>query len=70
VFPKKIYRILDFEFDLIFVKGDNNLENLKTGKEKWKVWIIEEEFKKRIFQKLGMSENVRFDSKARRIPEA
>jgi len=50
---KKIYEqynTLDFEFDLIFVNGDNNLENLKVGDEKWKVCLIEEEFKKRMFE--------------------
>jgi hypothetical protein len=32
------------------VDGDNNLENLKIGEEKWKVRIMEEGFKKRIFE--------------------
>ena len=48
-FQKQKYNTLDFEFDLIFVNGDNNLENLKVGDEKWKVCLIEEEFKKRMF---------------------
>jgi len=48
-FQKQKYNTLDFEFDLIFVNGDNNLENLKVGDEKWKVRLIEEEFKKRMF---------------------
>jgi len=39
----------DFEFDRIFVNGDNNLENLKVAEDKWKVSLIEEEFKKRMF---------------------
>ncbi|MFH0702520.1 MAG: site-specific DNA-methyltransferase [bacterium] len=39
----------DYEFDKIFVNGDNNLENLKLDEESWKVTLIEEEFKKRMF---------------------
>jgi len=49
-FQKQKYNTLDFEFDLIFVNGDNNLENLKVGDEKWKVRLIEEEFKKRMWE--------------------
>ncbi|OPY18445.1 MAG: putative methyltransferase [Syntrophus sp. PtaB.Bin075] len=52
-FQKQKYNTLDFEFDLIFVNGDNNLENLKIGEEKWKVRLIEEEFKKRMFEQAG-----------------
>ncbi|GEM_PF-3538855 len=36
VFQKQNYRTPDFEFDLIFVNGDNNLENPKIDEEKWK----------------------------------
>lgn len=39
----------DFEFDKIYVNGDNNLQNLKLDNEKWKVFLIEEEFKKLMF---------------------
>jgi adenine-specific DNA-methyltransferase len=49
-FKKQKYNTLDFEFDLIFVNGDNNLENLKVAEDKWKVRLIEEEFKKRMFE--------------------
>ncbi|SHI85714.1 adenine-specific DNA-methyltransferase [Geosporobacter subterraneus DSM 17957] len=38
------------EFSLIYVNGDNNLENLKGEKEQWKVHLIELEFKKRMFE--------------------
>ena len=38
------------EFSLIYVNGDNNLENLKSEKEQWKVHLIELEFKKRMFE--------------------
>lgn len=52
-FKKQKYNTLDFEFDLIFVNGDNNLENLKVAEDKWKVRMIEEEFKKRMFETVG-----------------
>lgn len=48
-FLKQGYNTQDFEFDRIFVNGDNNLENLKVAEDKWKVSLIEEEFKKRMF---------------------
>lgn len=48
-FLKQGYNTRNFEFDKIFVNGDNNLENLKDAEDKWKVLLIEEEFKKRMF---------------------
>jgi adenine-specific DNA-methyltransferase len=48
-FLKQGYDTRDFEFDKIYVNGDNNLENLKCAEDKWKVSLIEEEFKKRMF---------------------
>ncbi len=51
-FKKQKYNTLDFEFDLIFVNGDNNLENLKVAEDKWKVRLIEEEFKNRMFEQV------------------
>jgi len=47
---KSKYSPLDGEYDRIYVNGDNNVENLKTGDERWKVVLIEEEFKKRMFE--------------------
>lgn len=46
------YRInpQDREFDVIYVNGDNNLENLKTDSESWKVQLIETEFNNRMFE--------------------
>lgn len=44
------YNPLDGEFDRIYVNGDNNVENLKVGDERWKVVLIEEEFHKRMFE--------------------
>lgn len=49
-FLKQSYNTRDTEFDRIYVNGDNNLENLKVGDETWKVALIEEEFKKRMFE--------------------
>jgi len=48
---KSKYNPLDSEYDRIYVNGDNNVENLKTGDERWKVVLIEEEFGKRMFEK-------------------
>jgi adenine-specific DNA-methyltransferase len=48
-FSKRNYSTLDFEFGRIYVNGDNNLENLKIGEERWKVALIEEEFKRLMF---------------------
>lgn len=39
----------DFEFNKIYVNGDNNLQNLKKDEENFKVMLIEEEFKNRMF---------------------
>ncbi len=48
-FLKQGYNTRDMEFDLIYVNGDNNLENLKRTDETWKVRLIEEEFKRLMF---------------------
>lgn len=40
----------DREFEVIYVNGDNNLENLRTDEENWKVKMIEPEFKSRMFE--------------------
>ncbi len=37
------------EFDVIYVNGDNNLENLRKKNDTWKVRLIEESFLKRMF---------------------
>ena len=37
-------------FDIIFVNGDNNLENLRGNNEAWTVCLTEIEFKKRMFE--------------------
>jgi adenine-specific DNA-methyltransferase len=48
-FLKQGYNTRDMEFDLIYVNGDNNLENLKRPDETWKVRLVEEEFKRLMF---------------------
>lgn len=48
-FQKQGYNTKDMEFDLIYVNGDNNLENLKTDQDRWKVRLIEEEFARLMF---------------------
>lgn len=40
----------DREFDVIFVNGDNNLENLRLDDESWKVQRIEPVFKTKMFE--------------------
>lgn len=49
-FEKNRINPLDREYDVIFVNGDNNLENLRTADETWKVVLIEQEFNKRMFE--------------------
>jgi len=39
----------DFEFGVIYVNGDNNLENLKRPDDTWKVRLLEEEFHRLMF---------------------
>lgn len=43
-FKKQKYNTKDMEYDLIYVNGDNNLENLRREDMTWKVRLIEEEF--------------------------
>jgi adenine-specific DNA-methyltransferase len=48
-FRRQEYNPKDMEFDLIYVNGDNNLENLRREDETWKVRLIEEDFKRLMF---------------------
>lgn len=48
-FERKKISTTDFEYKKIYVNGDNNLPNLRTDEESWKVVLIEEEMKKRMF---------------------
>ena len=48
-FKKQGYNTKDQEYDLIYVNGDNNLENLCREDQTWKVRLIEEEFGRLMF---------------------
>jgi len=52
-FTKQRYSARDSEFDIIFVNGGNNLENLKTPDDLWKVRLIEEDFHRLMFEAEG-----------------
>lgn len=53
-FKKMGYSSKDSEFDTIYVNGTNNLENLKTPDDLWKVRLIEEDFKRLMFEDAGV----------------
>ncbi|MBL8402150.1 DNA methyltransferase, partial [Accumulibacter sp.] len=53
-FTKQGYSAKDSEFDLIYVNGGNNLENLKTPDDLWKVRLIEEDFHRLMFEADGV----------------
>ncbi len=48
-FTRSAYSVRDNEFDIIYVNGDNNLENLRTDEDTWKVTLIEQEFNRKMF---------------------
>jgi adenine-specific DNA-methyltransferase len=48
-FTKQGYSTKDYEFQLIYVNGDSNLENLKAPDDTWKVRLIEEDFHRLMF---------------------
>ncbi|GIW90224.1 MAG: hypothetical protein KatS3mg109_0656 [Pirellulaceae bacterium] len=48
-FEKQGYNTRDQEYDVIYVNGDNNLENLRKADQTWKVRLIEEEFRRLMF---------------------
>ena len=43
------YNPRDQEYDIIYVNGDNHLENLRRADETWKVRLTEEEFSRRMW---------------------
>jgi len=53
-FKKQGYSSKDSEFDLIYVNGGNNLENLRTIDDKWKVRLTEEDFHRLMFDTEGI----------------
>jgi adenine-specific DNA-methyltransferase len=48
-FAKQDYNTKEQVYDLFYVNGDNNLENLRRGDQTWKVRMIEEEFGRLMF---------------------
>ena len=52
-FTEQSYSAKDSDFDLIYVNGGNNLENLKTPNDLWKVRLIEEDFHRLMFEMEG-----------------
>ena len=48
-FGKQGYSTRDLEYDLVYVNGDNNLENLRRTDQTWKVRLIEDEFQRLMF---------------------
>ena len=53
-FTKQGYSSKDSEFQIIYVNGDNNLENLKAPDDTWKVRLIEEDFHRLMFDTEGV----------------
>ena len=49
-FDKHRINPTDREFDVIYVNGDNNLQNLRLDDESWKVQRIEPVFKEKMFE--------------------
>ena len=47
---KQAFSVKDAEFDLIYVNGDNTLENLRLPDESWKVRLTEEDFQRLMFE--------------------
>ena len=48
-FKKMDWSVKRKEFDTIYVNGDNNLDNLRCDEEHFKVKLIEQEFKRLMF---------------------
>ncbi len=48
-FKKQGYSSKDSEYAVIYVNGGNNLENLKTPDDQWKVRLIEDDFHRLMF---------------------
>ncbi len=52
-FIRQGYSAKDSEFDLIYINGSNNLENLKPPNSTWRVRLIEEDFHRLMFEPGG-----------------
>jgi adenine-specific DNA-methyltransferase len=53
-FTRQGYSSKDSEFDLIYVNGTNNLENLRAPDDTWKVRLIEDDFHRLMFATEGI----------------
>jgi adenine-specific DNA-methyltransferase len=53
-FKRQHYSSKDSEFDLIYVNCGNNLENLRAPDDTWKVRLIEEDFRRLMFETDGL----------------
>ena len=53
-FTRQGYSSKDSEFDLIYVNGTNNLENLRAPDDTWKVRLIEDDFHRLMFEAEGL----------------
>jgi adenine-specific DNA-methyltransferase len=53
-FTMQGYSTKGYEFQLIYVNGDSNLENLKALDDTWKVRLIEEDFHRLMFDTEGV----------------
>lgn len=49
-FEKQDYNTREMVYDVFYVNGDNNLENLRRPDQTWKVRLIEEEFQRLMFE--------------------
>jgi adenine-specific DNA-methyltransferase len=49
-FEKQGYNTREMLYDVFYVNGDNNLENLRRPDQTWKVRLIEEEFHRLMFE--------------------
>lgn len=47
---KQAFSVRDTEFDLIYVNGDNTLENIRLDDESWKVRLTEQDFQRLMFE--------------------
>ncbi|MFO0916095.1 MAG: site-specific DNA-methyltransferase [Pirellulales bacterium] len=53
-FEKQDYNTREMVYDVFYVNGDNNLENLRRPDQTWKVRLIEEEFHRLMFDGEGL----------------
>lgn len=49
-FQRKDFNALNGEYDVIYVNGSNNVPNLRKDSDTWKVRLIEEEFRARMWE--------------------